>query len=162
MQPDCSEHTSMVNGLKNCGVWANKNKTQADHVYPMMINVKRIREGFQRSPCKSTDLRKSSTGNPANNCLACSWTAFNYEIGCDFFFAHLKPTDKLKRLVFSVFLQETMQDVNFTARLVFSDEPTFQLSGRAISFFDRIDNICLYFFAFIVLKSSTEFNYPHE
>lgn len=42
----------------------------------------------------------------------------------------LKPTDKLKRLEFSIFMQEAMQDENFASRLVFSDEATFHVNGK--------------------------------
>jgi len=37
----------------------------------------------------------------------------------------LKPNDKLKRLNFTNFIQEAMQDENVATRLVFSDEANF-------------------------------------
>ncbi|VVC43580.1 Hypothetical protein CINCED_3A025381 [Cinara cedri] len=42
----------------------------------------------------------------------------------------LKPSDKLKRLEFSIFMQEAMQDGNFASRLVFSDEASSHSSDE--------------------------------
>lgn len=93
-------------------------------------NVERIRESFQRSPCKSTNRASRELEIPQTTVwrvLRRRLTMKPYRLQL---LQALKPNDKLKRLEFSIFMQEAMQDENFASRLVFSDEASFHLSGK--------------------------------
>ncbi|KAL4104006.1 hypothetical protein QTP88_019319 [Uroleucon formosanum] len=91
-----------ISSLKKQGVCA-KEKAQVDLVYPMIMwkELERVFNAVRVSQPTVLQLLQA-----------------------------LKPNDKLKRLEFSIFMQEAMQDENFASRLVFSNEASFHLSGK--------------------------------
>jgi len=93
-------------------------------------NVERIRESFVGSPRKSTNRASRELQIPQTTVwlvLRRHLTMKPYKLQL---LQALKPTDKFKRLEFSIFMQEAMQDENFASRLVFSDEANFHLNGK--------------------------------
>lgn len=105
-----------ISSLKKQCVWT-KEKAQADLVYSMIMMksmiYERIRDSFQRSSCKSTnaqvrelEIQQTTVWRVLRRRL--SMKPYTLQL-----LPALKPTNKLKRLKFNIFIQEAMQDENF-------------------------------------------------
>jgi len=92
--------------------------------------VNRIREAYQRSPCKSTTRASLELGVAKSTV----WRILRKRLKCKSYrlqlYQDLSENDKDVRLNFCIEIQERFAVDGFADSLIFSDEATFHLSGK--------------------------------
>ncbi|PNF36342.1 hypothetical protein B7P43_G00512 [Cryptotermes secundus] len=92
--------------------------------------VKSVRESFVRSPQKSTVRASRELGLPQQTV----WTNLRRRLHFKPYrlqlLQQINPEDYGRRLEFCVTMQEAVEDEDFAAKLIFSNEAIFHLSGK--------------------------------
>lgn len=91
--------------------------------------VERVRETFVRSPQKSTARGSRELGLPQQTVWKVLRRRLHFKPYRIQLLQHLKVEDYGLRLQFCTTMQEAMMDEDFAAKLIFSDECTFHVSG---------------------------------
>ncbi|PNF14136.1 hypothetical protein B7P43_G18364, partial [Cryptotermes secundus] len=91
--------------------------------------VERVRESSVRSPQKSTVRASRELGLPQQTVWKYLQRRLHFKPYRLQLLQQLKPEDYDKRLEFCVTMQKALEDEDFAAKLIFSDEATFHLSG---------------------------------
>ena len=91
--------------------------------------VERVRESFVRSPQKSTARGSRELGIPQQTVWKILRRRLKFKSYRVQLLQHLEAEDYGRRLQFCTTMQEALEDEDFAAKLIFSDECTFHLSG---------------------------------
>ncbi|PNF20161.1 hypothetical protein B7P43_G00613 [Cryptotermes secundus] len=92
--------------------------------------VERVRESFMSSLQKSTVRASRELGPPQQIVWKILRRRLHFKPYRPQLLQQLKPEDYGRRLEYCVTMQEAMEDEDFAAKLIFSDEATFNLSGK--------------------------------